>query len=141
MHLLEALLKLRLTPEEPPPDGAVVLEIVSKAPAQPAADSGRLSDRCSNGCAKAAANSSKAAAHGWFNKLRTVGATASPSFVETPLLPSLPPFAASLVWADLAHAEKRSLRLVQPDICTVFSRAVGSLEVSDEVLLLFAANC
>lgn len=127
MHLLEALLKLRLTPEEPPPDGAVVLQIVSKAPAQPV-DSGRLrSDRCSTGCSEATANNSVGFSWHPFSK-PAVAAGAVGSFPK--FFAELPPLAASLVWVELSHAEKRSVRLAQPDVCTVFSRTVGSLEVS-----------
>lgn len=128
MHLLQALLQLRL-PDQTPADAACVIHIQPKAPGQPANVFSRPG-RGDCGSGQAAALSSTFGWHSFGKLAGTTGVAGSNSGQGCrQLLQCVPPVASFLVWSQLAQADRQSLRLVNFPVQQGFSRAVGKLQV------------
>lgn len=137
MHLLQALLQLRLSDQQPLADGACVISIQPRAPAQQQ-QTWRGDPRCSNGALEGATTSSTPFSLGKaLSKLAAGSSTVGPCCgilgTSSHLLESLPPPARSLIWDQLTSTEKRVVRCVSRPVCSCFNGGVGQLQVGGEV--------
>jgi hypothetical protein len=128
MHLLQALLNLRLSPDQPLGDAVCSVAVVPrKPPHQPA------EDRKEGGAGKASSASTGSATFS-FKPFKLSGLSSSGASESTlgPLDVVLPPLAISRIWEQLSDADKRNVRCVQRSVCLAFSRAVSGLQVGTQ---------
>lgn len=121
MHLLQALLSFKSSPDEPPADAACAITTVPRQRAE--SEVPRCRDQqCVNGLSSAVVPSGFIW-HPFAGKSGTASVLSSGSRFFS----SLPPLAVSLIWEQLDETEKRNVRLVHSVVC--WSRAVHSLQV------------
>lgn len=122
MHLLQALLSFRLSPDQPPADAACAISIVQKGPSQQPAGPTQCGDAASN----AGVGVNTFLWHPFSKKDGSGNAHKGANRGPVELLPSS---AASLIWAELSHADRRNVLLLQTSLRSVFRHAVGRLQV------------
>jgi hypothetical protein len=121
MHLLQALLNLRLSPDQPLGDAVCSVAVVPrKPPHQP---------RKEGGAGKASSALTGSATFS-FKPFKLSGLSSSGASESTlGPLDVVPPLAISRIWEQLSDADKRNVRCVQRSVCSAFSRAVSGLQV------------
>jgi hypothetical protein len=121
MHLLQALLNFRLSPDQPPADAACAISIIHKGPAQHAGPT-----QCGDSASNAGVGVNAFSWHPFSKKEGSGSAHKAANRGPVELLPSS---AASLIWAELSHDDRRNVLLSQTPLRSVFRHAVGRLQV------------
>lgn len=127
MHLLQALLSFRLSPDQPPADAACAISIIHKTPGQHAGPTQ---------CGDAASNTGVGVnAFSWHPFSKNDGSGSADKGANRGPVELLPSSAASLIWAELSHVDRRNVLMSQTPLRSVFRHAVGRLQVRGYVSL------
>ena len=122
MHLLQALLNLRLSPDQPLGDAVCSVAVVPR----------KLPHQQEGGAGKASSALTGSATFS-FKPFKLSGLSSSGASESTlGPLDVVPPLAVSRIWEQLSDADKRNVRCVQRSVCSAFSRAVSGLQVGTQ---------